>query len=159
LFLLAGVFTFVIIRSPIGLAFQALRDNRAYAVSRGISQFKFQLIVFCASTFFTGLAGAFYAVHFKVVTPNILSFSLLLLVLAMIVVGGIGRRWGPIVGAVVLTVSDQLLRKYSGFHAMGLGLIIILFIVLQPDGVVGGMAERWSRLRGRYTGPARASGE
>lgn len=144
LFVLAGVFAFVIIRSPVGMAFQALRDNRAYAVSRGISQFKFQLLVFSASTFFTGLAGAFYAVHFGVVTPNILSFSLLLLVLAMIVVGGVGRRWGPIVGAVVLTVADQLLRKYTGFHTMGLGFIIILFIVLQPEGVVGGLSRRWA---------------
>jgi branched-chain amino acid transport system permease protein len=147
IFLIAGIFTFAIIRSPIGLAFQALRDHRAYAVSRGISQFKYQLLVFCASAFFTGLAGAYYAAHFKVVTPNVLNFSLLLLVLAMIVVGGIGHRWGPIVGAVLLTVSDQLLRQYSGFHAMGLGLIIILFIVFQPDGVVGGVARRWAERR------------
>ena len=63
-------FSIVIIRGPLGLAFQALRDNPGYAMSRGISRFKYQIWVFALSAFFTGLAGAFYAAQFGVVGPN-----------------------------------------------------------------------------------------
>ena len=56
---LAVIFSIAIIRGPLGLAFQALRDNPGYAISRGISKFKYQLWVFSLSAFFTGIAGAF----------------------------------------------------------------------------------------------------
>ena len=69
---LATLFSIVIIRSPLGMAFRALRDGRTYAISRGISQFKYQLIVFASSAFFTGLAGGVYACHFKVMGASTL---------------------------------------------------------------------------------------
>lgn len=151
LFTVAGLFAFLLGRSPIGLAFRALRDNAAYAASRGISRFKFQLLVFAASAFFTAAAGGFYAAHFRVVAPNILDFSLLLLVLAMIVVGGIGRRWGPIVGAALLMSANELLKELPEYQAMGLGLIIILSIVFLPDGVIGFFSKRFAARRPQAT--------
>ena len=57
LLVLATVFSFAIIRSPLGFAFRALRDNPEYGVSRGLNRFKYQLLVFAMSAFFTGLAG------------------------------------------------------------------------------------------------------
>lgn len=142
LFVAGGLLAFAVIASPVGLAFQALRDNPAYAAARGISRFAYQLLVFAVSAFFTALAGGFYAAHFKVVAPNILSFPLLLFVLAMIVVGGIGRRWGPVVGAVLLVVADESLKEFGDYRDLGLGLIIMLCIMLLPDGVVGGLSRR-----------------
>ena len=137
-----------IIRGPLGLAFRALRDNLGYARSRGISQFKYQLLVFALSAFFTGLAGAFYAAHFKSIGPTVFSFSLLLLLLAMMVVGGLGTIWGPLVGAILVMLADEGLREVQDYRTLGLGLTLALFVLLLPDGLVGAAA----RIRRRWPG-------
>jgi len=126
-----------LMHSPIGLAFRALKDNPGYAAGRGISRFHFQLIVFAASAFFTGVAGAVYAGHIKVVGPNLLSLGLLLFVLSMMVVGGVGRLWGPILGAAAMMLADEFLKDYVDWRMAGLGLIILLFVLLMPDGIAG----------------------
>jgi branched-chain amino acid transport system permease protein len=104
---LAMAFSIAVMRGPLGLAFRALRDNPGYAVSRGIGSFKYQLWVFALSAFFTGLAGAFYAANFRIVGPTVFSVSLLLFLLSMIVIGGLGTIWGPLVGAAILMVARQ----------------------------------------------------
>lgn len=144
----AMAFSVAVARGPWGLAFRALRDNLGYARSRGISQFKYQLVVFALSAFFTGLAGAFYAAHFKSVGPTIFSFSLLLLLLAMIVVGGLGTIWGPIVGATLVMFADEGLREVQDFRTLGLGLTLALFVLLLPDGLTGTASRLLARWRG-----------
>ena len=137
LLVLATAFAIAIIRGPAGLAFQALRDNPGYAVSRGISKFKYQLWLFGLSAFFTGLAGAFYAVNFAAVGPIVFSISMLLFLLSMIVVGGIGTVWGPLLGAALLMLSDEAMREFGDWRDIGLGLILAGFVVLLPRGLVG----------------------
>ncbi len=145
LLILAMAFSAAITRGPLGLAFRALRDNLGYARSRGISQFKYQLMVFALSAFFTGLAGAFYAAHFKSIGPTVFSFTLLLMLLAMIVVGGIGTVWGPIVGAALIMLADEALREFQDYRTMGLGLILAVFVLLLPKGVVGALETLFRR--------------
>ena len=106
-------------------------------MSRGISQFRYQLWIFALSAFFTGLAGAVYAADFRVVGPTIFSFTLLLFLLSMIVVGGMGSVWGPLVGAALLMVADEGFKEFQDWRALGMGLILPLFVVLLPGGVVG----------------------
>ncbi len=141
LLLVATVFTVIITRGPMGLAFRALRDNPGYALSRGISKFKYQLWLFAMSAFFTGLAGAFYAAHFRVVGPAVFSITLLLFLLSMVVVGGIGTLWGPILGTAILMLADEGLKEVSDYRALGLGLVLPLFIVLLPAGAAGTLAK------------------
>ena len=137
LLLLAQVFCAVLIRGPLGLAFRALRDNPGYAMSRGVGRLKYQLWVFGLSAFFTGLAGAFYAAHFGVVGPIVFSVSTLLFLLAMIVVGGLGTVWGPLLGAALLMVADEGLREVGDWREIGLGLVLAAFVILLPSGLVG----------------------
>jgi branched-chain amino acid transport system permease protein len=137
LLVLATAFAIAIIRGPAGLAFQALRDNPGYAVSRGISRFKYQLWLFGLSAFFTGLAGAFYAVNFASVGPVVFSISTLLFLLSMIVVGGIGTVWGPLLGAALLMLADEGMREAGDWRDIGLGLILAGFVVLLPRGLAG----------------------
>jgi hypothetical protein len=120
-----------------GLAFRALRDNVGYAISRGISPFKYQLWVFALSAFFTGLAGADYAVQFKVVGPTAFSFTLLLFLLSMIFVGGIGSLWRPLSGAAVLMLADEGFKELQDWRALGMGSSLPLLVVLLPSGLVG----------------------
>ncbi|WP_027134673.1 branched-chain amino acid ABC transporter permease [Geminicoccus roseus] len=147
LFAVTMAFTWAVIRSPLGLAFQALRDNPGCAVARGINRFSTQLLVFGASAFFTGLAGGLYAAHFQAIGPNVLSLSTLMFIIAIAVVGGIGKLWGPLVGAVILVLADEALREVGGdYRTLGLGLIIAAAMVLMPRGVIGlaeGLAARF----------------
>jgi branched-chain amino acid transport system permease protein len=145
LLVLAMAFSIAVIRGPLGLAFRALRDNPGYAVSRGISRFKYQLWVFALSAFFTGLAGAFYAANFRIVGPTLFSVPLLLFLMSMIVVGGMGTIWGPLVGAAILMVADEALKEVSDFRNIGLGLLLAAFVVLLPQGVVGALGRFRSR--------------
>ena len=133
----AVTISIVVIRGPLGLAFRALRDNPGYAMSRGISRFKYQLWIFAVSAFFTGIAGGFYAIHFRVVGPTVFSFSTLLLLIAMIVIGGLGSIWGPLLGAAVLMLADEGMRELSDYRNIGLGLLLAVFVIAWPNGLNG----------------------
>lgn len=133
----AVAISIVVIRGPLGLAFRALRDNPGYAMSRGISRFKYQLWIFAVSAFFTGIAGGFYAVHFRVVGPTVFSFSTLLFLIAMIVIGGLGSIWGPLLGAAVLMLADEGMRELSDYRNIGLGLLLAVFVIAWPSGLNG----------------------
>jgi branched-chain amino acid transport system permease protein len=141
---LAVAFTIVIYHGPLGLAFRALRDNPGYATARGIGRLRYQLWVFGLSAFFTGLAGAVHAVQFGVVGPGVFSISLLLFLLAMIVVGGMGTIWGPLLGAALLTLADEAMREIGDYRDLGLGILLVLFVVLLPRGLAG-LAHRRGR--------------
>ena len=137
---LATIFSIIIFRGPLGLAFQALRDNPGYAASRGISRFKYQLWIFALSAFFTGLAGAVHAAHFRVVGPTMLLLPLLLFLLSMIVVGGLGSIWGPLLGAALLMLADEATKEFEQYRNFGLGVLLAVFVLLLPQGLVGAIA-------------------
>ncbi len=147
---LATLFSIVIIYGPIGLAFRALRDNAGYAMARGISRFRYQLLVFACSAFFTGLAGGVYAGNFKVIGPNVLQLPLLLFLISMMIVGGVGRVWGPLVGAALLMLIDETFKEeaLAEYRNIGLGLLLAAFVILMPQGVVGAVERVWRRSRG-----------
>lgn len=153
LFTVTMIVTYIIVKSPIGLAFRALKDNPGYAVARGVNRFQAQLLVFGISAFFTGLAGGFYAAHFQAIGPGILSMSQLMFIIAITVVGGVGTFWGPLVGTIVLVAADELMREAGEFRTLGLGLIITLSILLMPKGLVGRIGDlvRWLRHRNGAT--------
>ena len=106
-------------------------------MSRGISKFKYQLWVFGLSAFFTGLAGAFYATQFGVVGPVVFSLSMLLFLMSMIVVGGMGTIWGPLLGAAVLMLADEGMREFGDWRDIGLGVILTTFVIFLPKGLAG----------------------
>jgi len=143
----AVAFSIFVIRSPVGLAFRALRDNQVCAEARGISKFKYQLLIFSASAFFTGVAGAVYAGHFRVMGANSLYLNLLLFLLSMLIIGGAGRIWGPLLGAATLMLVDEVLKEFVDWRLAGLGIILVVFIVLWPKGLAGALDNMSSRFR------------
>ncbi len=150
------IMMFAVTQSRIGLAFKALRDNEELARSRGVSVFKYQLIVFAASAYLTAMAGGFYAAHFGSVGSNLVAFPLLLFLISMLVVGGIGRTWGPLLGAFLLMAADEVFKEFSDWRNIGLGMIVLVFMIFLPEGVAGAIesvckrAERlWTSFRRR----------
>jgi branched-chain amino acid transport system permease protein len=126
----------VIVRSPLGLAFRALRDSEAYAGSRGVGAYGFKLLVFAVSAFFTGLAGGFYAFYLGSISPLNLDFGILMNQLAMIVIGGWGTFFGPILGTIVVRVFDEQLRDYDQLRPLIFGAALVAAVVFLPQGLV-----------------------
>lgn len=137
LLILSTLFALYVIYSPLGSTFRSIRDNEICASSRGVNRVKYQLIVFTLSGIFTGLAGGVFAGLQTTIGPNILSLSLLLFLLSMIVVGGRGTNWGPLIGAAALMLADTVLRDLNELRVAGLSLIILLVMLFLPNGIVG----------------------
>lgn len=137
MFFLLLFFMDKIIHSSIGLAFVALREAEQFAESLGVNQYKYKLMVFSMSAFFTGVMGAFYAHYISKITPAILNLDLFLLVLVMVVLGGKGRFPGAVIGAFVLTVLNEVLRAAEIYRVLVLGLIIVLTMIYMPNGLMG----------------------
>ncbi len=132
--------------SPIGLAFQALRDSERYATSRGVNPFRYKMLVFIVSAFFTGLIGAFYAHYYKTISPSAFSFGLLMNLMAMIVLGGWGTFEGPILGTILLLILSELLHSIEQFRLIIFGLVMVIIIVLSPGGLISLLANLNQRL-------------
>ena len=142
-----AVVIYVFINSPLGTALKALRDAPAYAASRGVSPLKMQVITFATSAFIAGVAGGFYAHYFGVIAPSVMGLGPMSLFVAMLVVGGLGTFWGPMLGtAVILTVSEYL-RDYDELRLIIVGLILLGTIVIAPRGLVPGIEGGWRRLQ------------
>lgn len=147
---LAMLFSYWVIHSPIGIAFRAIRDNRLYATGRGVGMLRYQLVIFGLSAFFTGVAGAVFAGHYRVIGANILETSLMLFLLSMMVIGGLGRFWGPLAGAIALIIFDEGLKEIGEWRLAGLGALLLLSVIFMPEGIVGKVE---SVFRGRRERP------
>lgn len=124
-----------ILYSPIGMAFRALRDSETYAISRGVDPFRFKLFLFVFSAFFTGLAGGFMTHYQGAISPTLFNFSILINLLAMIVLGGLGSFWGPILGTAVLVILPEALRAAENYRNLALGISMALIAILAPQGL------------------------
>lgn len=148
---ISTIFAFAIIKSPFGSAFRALRDNQPLAASRGINRVKYQILVFGLSGFFTGLMGVLYAGHFRVIGTNLLDFELLLFLFTMLAVGGLGSRWGPIMGAIIIMFANELMKEFGEWRMVAFGVVTVFFIVALRGGIVGLAQNVWRRWSNRFS--------
>jgi branched-chain amino acid transport system permease protein len=138
-----------IFHSPLGMAFTALRDSEAYAASRGVNQFRARLFLFAFSAFFTGLAAGLMTHYQGSISPSVLSFGVLINLLAMIVIGGWGTFWGPIFGtAFIILLEEKWLREgnLQEYRRLVLGLMLAGIVVLAPRGLFPLLADAVKRL-------------
>lgn len=151
---LGTLFAILVVHSPYGRAFQAMRDNEVAAAARGIDVAKYQLVVFAAAGFFTGLAGGVYAGTMKTFGPQVLELPTLLFLLSMMIVGGRGMVWGPILGTLALAFVDEFFRDMAQWRNTSYAIALILILILMPEGIAGRIASLWGRFRRRQTTPA-----
>ncbi len=144
-----------------GRALLAIRGNEAAAAASGINIASSKARVFTASAVISALAGSFYAHQMLYVNPPPFGLAVAIQVLMIAVLGGMRSPWGAVVGAVVLELLNQaieaVLPGLLGSGAVGagqqllVGLLLVLILVLRPDGLVGVMTElvRWIAKRRR----------
>lgn len=147
---------FAILKSRMGLAFKAIRENEAEAKMIGINTAKYKLFAFVISTFFAGLAGGLYVHFFGYVDNSIFLPANSFTPLIMCVIGGLGTLEGPIIGALILVSLQQFLSlqtvKISLENSLGhlfpnvsdvssplsflfIGVFLVLIVIFAPKGV------------------------
>jgi branched-chain amino acid transport system permease protein len=138
-------------QSRTGRAFEALRENENVAMSIGVSKLHYSLLAFCIAAGFAGFAGALYAHYVSVITPDMFGFDVMVGMLVMVAVGGKGTLSGPVIGAILVTFVPEQLRLVKEFRLSIFGIVLMLSVVLMPNGLVGlgpvlrGYWERWRR--------------
>jgi branched-chain amino acid transport system permease protein len=167
LLLASTVFLRWVVTSDFGLSLVALRDFEEYAVSRGVPLARQRFLAFLFSAIFTGAAGAIYVHYLRASSPEVFGFSLTTLFLSMILVGGVGTIYGPILAGIVLTYVSELMSPLGPIRFMILALLIIVTMWFVPRGLWGFISSAasranltlpWSR-RGEQPRPAVAGEE
>ena len=92
-------------------------------------------------------AGAVYAGYFRVMGANTLYLSLLLFLLSMLVVGGLGSAWGPLLGVAALMLVDEALKETIEYRDIGLGAILVIMVMVWPTGIAGAIETAWRRIK------------
>jgi len=124
-------------RSWAGLACFALREEETAAASMGISPVRFKLLAFVVGTMMAGLGGALYAHYMRFISATDFSFPVSITFLAMIVLGGMGTLWGPLLGALILGVLPEIFRPIVDYRMLFYTGLLLLMIRFQPGGLLG----------------------
>jgi branched-chain amino acid transport system permease protein len=134
-----------LIESPTGRAFRAIHDSETAARVLGIDIARYKLAAFVISAMYGTLAGAYVALFDGFVTPDTSSFIRSIEFVVMAVLGGLGSILGSIVGAAILIILPQLLTVFHDYEHIVLGLIMIVFMIFLPAGIVPSLAALISR--------------
>jgi len=129
-------------RSRVGHAWMAIREDELAAACAGIPVLQLKLLAQGCGGAIAGLAGAIFAAKQGTITPDSFDFILSVMVLAMVVLGGLGSIRGAIVGALLLGSLPELLRGFDQYRMLVFGLSMILVMRLRPQGLFGGAPRR-----------------
>ncbi len=124
-------------RSWIGLAWASIREDEQAAGSMGVDVVRFKVLAFVLGSAIAGLAGGFYAHFLTFIMPQNFGFGQSIVILCMVVFGGIGTRWGPIVGAVFLGVLPEISRPIMEYRILIYGVLLLAMMRFQPGGLLG----------------------
>lgn len=135
----------VLLRTRYGLALTAIRDNEVAAKSSGIDVYRTRLVIFLVAAFGTAMMGAMIFLQKLSITPAV-AFSMnnwTVNVIFIVVIGGIGRVEGPIIGTVLFFALRQMLADYGSIYLIIFGIVAIAVMLKSPQGLWGYFAERY----------------
>ena len=134
--------SWAISRSPFGLALSAARQNEARVRTVGIDPYRLRLIAFVVSGAITGLAGALFADLNRFVSPTMFSWQMSGEFIVFIILGGVGRLFGPVVGACLFVLLEHWLGGVSDYWLIFVGAILLLVVLFARGGLIGGLSGR-----------------
>ena len=129
-------FTSRLIRMPIGRAWEALREDEIACRSLGLNPRNIKLSAFTMGAMFAGFGGAFFAARQGLVNPESFTFIESALILAIVVLGGMGSQLGVILAAILLTVVPELAREFAEYRMLIFGLVMVVMMVWRPQGLL-----------------------
>ncbi|MEQ9348635.1 MAG: branched-chain amino acid ABC transporter permease [Thalassospira sp.] len=137
---IAMAFSAVLIRSRFGLALQGARQNTQRMTAVGIAPFRIRLVAFVISAMITALAGALYADLNRFVSPSMLSWHMSGEIMVFVILGGVGRLFGPLAGAGLYIILEHLLGGVWEFWQLPLGVLLLIVVLFARGGLVGVLA-------------------
>ncbi|NOZ26851.1 MAG: branched-chain amino acid ABC transporter permease [Chloroflexi bacterium] len=150
-----------LVHSPYGRAMIAIREDELAAASRGVRVFRIRQLAFAVGAYFAGIAGALWAHLITAITPNSFSFLITFNVVVMLVVGGMGSITGSVVGAVLMTLAPEFLRRIEtsvsvgghplyGLSQVTISIAVMLVMIFRREGLLGGRELTWPRWLRRW---------
>ena len=146
--LIGGALTMMTVnvaRSMWGRTLIAVRDSTVAAASAGINVYRTKLTVFIFSGFTAGTAGALFASLQSYISPETFSLDIGLFFFTAIIVGGRGSIMGPLLGTAILTLLPEAVSSLANLGAFFYGLLLLLVVLLIPEGVGRAMGKLWAR--------------
>jgi branched-chain amino acid transport system permease protein len=125
-------------RLPLGRAWEALREDEVACRSLGINITTTKLTAFAIGAMFGGFAGAFFATREGFISPESFTFAESALVLAIVVLGGLGSQLGVALSAIVLIGAPEVFRDLADYRMLIFGLALVVMMVLRPRGLISG---------------------
>src|SRR5690606_22896281 len=119
-----------------GRAWEALREDEIACRSLGLNHVIIKLSAFSMGASIGGVAGVFFASYQGFVNPTSFTFFESALILAVIVLGGLGSTVGVIISAIVLTVLPEVLRDFAEYRVLAFGMLMVLMMIWRPRGLI-----------------------
>lgn len=120
-----------------GRAFKSIRENEMRAEALGVSLRNYKLMAFAIGAAYAGIAGALFAPLLGYIDPPAFYIERSIQFLLIVVIGGLGRFEGPIIGAIIVVVLPEILRASQGLYLIIFALSIILMMLFMPKGLIG----------------------
>lgn len=135
------------IDSPFGRALRALHGSEVASRVVGVNVARYKAIIFVMSAMFASIMGSVSGHYVGFVSPNIADFFHSIELMTMVVIGGMASVYGSLVGAVLLTALPELLATFEGWETVVFGMILIIFMIAMPRGLVPTLATKlgWNR--------------
>jgi branched-chain amino acid transport system permease protein len=140
------VFKRYLIRSRLGKAMIAVRENETFAEFVGINTWRIKILSFVISAVIAGFAGSLYAHYNAFISPYSFTVAQSVSFLLMLIIGGMGTLVGPILGTAFLTILPEVLRSIADYRMIIFGALLVLSIRFMPQGLVG----KFTEIRAKY---------
>jgi branched-chain amino acid transport system permease protein len=127
----------IILKSQIGLCLRAVREDETTAQATGINITKYKIIAFILSSFFAGIAGGFYAHYILLISPSMLTPIVSFTIIAIVMFGGLGTLFGPLLAAFILTFINEYLRGLMLYRPLIFSGVLIFVVTFMPQGIMG----------------------
>jgi branched-chain amino acid transport system permease protein len=134
------------VRSRWGRTLRAVHGNELAAGSLGVPVVRVKRLAFVLSAVYAGVAGSLFAAVNGFVNPDPFTLELSILFLVMVIIGGAGTVWGPVFGAVALTLLDRRLSGLADYRLLVYGGLLLVALFIVPEGIVGTARRQLGRL-------------
>lgn len=125
-----------LLRMPIGRAWEALREDEIACRSLGLNPTLIKLSAFTIGAAFAGFAGSFFAARQGFISPESFVFIESAIILAIVVLGGMGSQIGVVLAAIVMTILPELTREFNEYRMLLFGLLMVLMMIWRPQGLL-----------------------
>jgi branched-chain amino acid transport system permease protein len=134
--LVVNFFTLRIRKLPLGRAWEALREDETACRALGINPTNTKLTAFAVGAMFGGFAGSFFAVRNAFISPESFVFLESAIILAIVVLGGLGSQVGIVLAAAVLIGLPEMFRELSEYRMLAFGIGMVLIMIWRPGGLL-----------------------